>query len=103
MEGLDHEEEAMEPELPKTTTRVTRRARNKKASKANEDVGVDATPAATKAKAAAKVPRSRKLLSTASKQTPMRMLGVSNSAAAKRTGRRVGGALPTAEELGFKT
>jgi len=87
----------VEPELPKTATRVTRRNRNAKKKASKNDVDIDATPAAAKPT----VPKSRKLLSTASKQTPMRMLGISNTSAAKRS-RRLG-ALPTAEELGFKT
>jgi len=96
-EAVVEKEEAVEPELPKTATRVTRRNRNAKKKASKNDVDIDATPAAAKPT----VPKSRKLLSTASKQTPMRMLGISNTSAAKRS-RRLG-ALPTAEELGFKT
>ena len=96
-EAVAEKEEAVEPELPKTATRVTRRNRNAKKKASKNDVDIDATPVAAKPT----VPKSRKLLSTASKQTPMRMLGISNTSAAKRS-RRLG-ALPTAEELGFKT
>ena len=98
----DVEKRPESPELPKTETRVTRRTKKKDPCESGKKA-VDSTPAMAANKAAATAPKTRKLLSTTSKQTPMRMLGVSNSAATSKRSRRQGGGLPTAEDLGFKT
>ena len=97
--GEEGQEDQEEPELsPRVSKRAGKSVNSKKKSAAKKENRED-SPQAT-------APKTRKLLSTAkkqpltaSKQTPMRILGVSNSA--KRS-RRLGG-LPTAEELGLKS
>lgn len=100
-DGLqEDQEETPEAKLPKTSTRVTRRARAKNGTRdqkstkesARRDGHDDGAPPSTATK-------TRKLLA-ASKQTPVRILSVSNTSKTKIR-RNLG--LPTAKELGFKT